>query len=175
MATDGASAMSAGLLPGGRLLTISLSRQQLVLSEAGRVSVCYPVSTASNGAGERNGSGQTPRGWHQIRACIGCGAPAGAVFVGRRPTGEIYSETLAHRYPQRDWILSRILWLSGLQPGQNRLGSVDSMRRYIYIHGTPDTEPMGVPRSHGCVRMRNADIISLFERVRAGDRVLIEE
>ena len=113
----------------------------------------------------------TPRGRHRIRACIGQGQSPGAVFVGRRATGEIYSEELARQYPGRDWILSRILWLCGEQPGYNRHGRVDSMRRYIYIHGTPDSEPVGVPRSHGCVRMRNAHVIELFELVGPGCRV----
>ena len=135
----------------------------------------WPVSTAANGAGEQEGSGCTPRGRHQIRARIGAQAPLGAVFVGRRQTGEIWTPELAQAHPQRDWILSRILWLSGCEPGFNRLGHVDSMRRFIYIHGTPDTEPMGVPRSHGCVRMRNRDIIELFDLVPAGCPVLIEE
>lgn len=140
----------------------------------GAKAVCtYSVSTALNGAGEQEGSGCTPRGWHYIRARIGAGLHEGAVLVGRRPTGEIYSNELAQRFPQRDWILSRILWLSGREPGRNRLGAVDTMRRYIYLHGTPDTEPMGVPQSHGCIRMRNSDVIDLFERVVTGMPVLI--
>ena len=110
-----------------------------------------------------------------VRARIGADCPAGTVFVGRRASGEIYSPELVRRYPGRDWILSRILWLSGLEIGKNRLGKVDSMRRYIYIHGCPDSEPMGVPRSKGCVRMRNADIIALFDQVPVGTRVFIEE
>src|SRR5690606_7361302 len=131
------------------------------------------VSTAANGAGEREGSGCTPRGRHVVRARIGAGAPPGAVFRGRRPTGEVWSPELAAQHPERDWILSRILWLSGCEPGFNRLGEVDTMRRYIYIHGTPNDQPMGVPLSHGCVRMRNADVIELFERVPVGTEVLI--
>ncbi|QID19798.1 L,D-transpeptidase [Nitrogeniibacter mangrovi] len=131
----------------------------------------YPVSTALNGPGERNGSGCTPSGRHVIRARIGAGQPACTVFKGRRPTGEQWSEALARAQPARDWILSRILWLSGLEPGRNRLGDCDSMRRYIYIHGTPDTEPMGVPRSHGCIRMRIADVVELFDLVDAGTPV----
>ena len=156
-------------------LHISLSDQRLTLWQDGEAVLSYAVSTALNGAGERNGSGQTPRGWHRIRARIGAGCAPGTVFVGRRPTGECYSPALAEAHPERDWILSRILWLCGNEPGKNRLGDVDSMRRYIYIHGCPDTEPMGEPRSHGCVRMRNADIIELFDRLPAGLPVLIEE
>lgn len=135
----------------------------------------YPVSTARNGPGEGYGSGCTPRGWHVVRARIGAGAPPNAVFVGRRPTGEIYSPGLAARFPDRDWILTRILWLSGLEPGRNRLGRVDSMRRYIYIHGTPDSEPMGVARSHGCVRMRNSDLLELFDLTPVGTPVHLQE
>lgn len=154
---------------------ISIAGQWLRLISDGKVVAEYPVSTALNGPGERNGSGQTPRGWHVIRARIGAGSPENSVFVGRRPTGEIYSEELSQQQPARDWILSRILWLSGLEPGRNRLGDVDTMRRYIYIHGCPDSCPMGVPESHGCIRMRNRDVIELFDRVTAGLPVLIEE
>jgi L,D-transpeptidase YbiS len=131
----------------------------------------FSVSTAANGPGEQCGSNCTPRGRHAVRAKIGAGAPAGAVFVARRPTGEIHTPELAAAFPSRDWILTRILWLSGCEPGVNRLGDVDTMRRYIYIHGCPDSEPMGVPCSHGCVRMRNADIIELFDLVPPGTPV----
>jgi hypothetical protein len=155
---------------------ISLAAQRLWLeSRQGDALWEAPVSTAANGPGERMDSGCTPRGWHVIRACIGAGAPADTVFVGRRPTGERFERALRARYPERDWILTRILWLSGLEPGRNRLGNVDTMRRYIYIHGAPDDVPMGLPGSHGCVRMRNADVMALFDRVRAGTRVLIED
>ncbi len=156
-------------------LHVSLGRQMLALRHGGRQVAEWPVSTGKAGAGERNGSGATPRGWHVIRARIGAGAPRGAVFVGRRRTGEIHNAVLAREFPDRDWILSRVLWLSGLEPGRNRLGAVDTMRRYIYIHGGPDTAPTGEPGSHGCVRMRNDDVIELFERVAAGTPVLITE
>ncbi len=156
-------------------LIISISRQQLCLWRDGQSLCCWPVSTALNGPGEREGSGCTPRGTHIVRACIGASLPANAVFVGRRFTGEIYSPELGKAFPQRDWILSRILWLSGCEPGVNRLGQVDTMRRYIYIHGTPGSEPMGIPKSHGCIRMRNADLIDLFDQVSAGVSVFIEE
>jgi L,D-transpeptidase YbiS len=156
------------------LLRISISRQRLELFDAQRLLQSYPVSTALNGVGEREGSGCTPRGQHVICAKIGGGLPLNAVFRGRRFTGEIYSPELARANPGRDWILSRILWLRGCEPGVNRLGTVDSMRRYIYIHGTPDTEPMGVPLSHGCIRMRNSDVLDLFERVPVGAAVDIQ-
>lgn len=156
-------------------LQISISDQQCRLWQDDECLFSAPVSTALNGAGEQNGSGQTPRGWHQIRACIGADMPVNTVFRGRRPTGEIYSKTLAAQQPGRDWILTRILWLRGLQPGKNRSGNVDSMRRYIYIHGTPETEPMGEPRSHGCIRMHNKQLLQLFALVTPGLPVLIEE
>jgi hypothetical protein len=137
--------------------------------------VRYLVSTSARGAGERNGSYCTPRGRHVIRARIGAGAPLNTVFVERRPTGEIYSPELAARFPERDWILTRILWLSGCEPGLNRLGEVDTMRRMIYIHGSPDSAVMGKPGSIGCVRMHNADLVELFERVPVGTPVDIVE
>lgn len=154
-------------------IEVDIANQRLTLFEAGIERISYSVSTARNGPGERRGSFCTPRGEHVIRALIGAGAPPDTVFVGRRPTGEVYSPELAARFPHRDWILTRILWLSGCEPGKNRLGEVDTMRRYVYIHGSPDTVPMGVPGSIGCVRMRNADIVNLFDRVRAGTRVSI--
>jgi L,D-transpeptidase YbiS len=131
----------------------------------------YPVSTAKNGTGEQAGSGCTPRGLHVIRAKIGAGCVEGTVLVGRRETGEIYSAELAAANPNRDWILTRILWLSGLELGKNRLGSVDTMRRYIYIHGCPDDVPFDKPASHGCIRMKNADIVELFELVPVGAQI----
>jgi lipoprotein-anchoring transpeptidase ErfK/SrfK len=125
----------------------------------------YSVSTAKNGPGEKNGSFCTPRGSHIVRAKIGAGQPVNTVFVRRRPTGELWSPELHAKHPGRDWMLTRLLWLSGCQPGFNRLGDVDTMRRYIYIHGSPDTAEMGKPGSIGCIRMRNQDIVELFERV----------
>ena len=156
-------------------IEINLSEQRLRLFEGGRAVMDVAVSTAKNGPGEKMNSECTPRGAHVIRAKIGAGHPADTVFVGRRPTGEIYTSELGRRFPGRDWILTRILWLSGLEPGRNRLGKVDTMRRYIYIHGTPDSVALGAPGSRGCVRMRNQDIIALFERVPAGTRVEIVE
>lgn len=156
-------------------LQVSLGEQTLrLLDDEGHTLAAYAVSTALKGPGEQSGSEQTPRGAHIVRARIGAGAVPGAVFRGRRPTGEVWTPELQAQFPDRDWILSRILWLSGTEVGRNRLGNCDSMRRYIYIHGTPDTEPMGEPRSHGCIRMRNSDIIDLFDRVPAGTPVVIE-
>jgi lipoprotein-anchoring transpeptidase ErfK/SrfK len=146
-------------------IEVSLADQSLRLLDGERCLRQYVVSTARNGAGERAGSNCTPRGRHIVRAKIGHGAAVGTVFVGRRPTGEIYSAALAAQFPDRDWILTRILWLSGCERGFNRLGNMDTMRRYIYIHGSPDTTRMGTPGSIGCIRMRNADIVELFELV----------
>ncbi len=156
-------------------IRISISRQSLELWRDSQMLVAYSVSTALNGPGELKNSGCTPRGKHYIRAKIGADKPLNTVFIGRRDTGECFSPELAELYPQRDWILTRILWLSGCEIGRNRLGSVDTMQRYIYIHGTPDTEPMGIALSHGCIRMRNSDIVDLFGRVDIGTQVLIEE
>ena len=142
------------------MIQIDLNKQQLVYQ--GKT---YLVSTAKNGAGEKNGSLRTPRGRHIVRAKIGAGQPLGSVFVRRRPTGEVWTPELHARYPGRDWILTRIFWLSGCEVGKNRLGDVDTMRRYIYIHGCPDSAELGKPGSIGCVRMRNSDVAELFERV----------
>ncbi len=158
-----------------RFIEVSIAAQRLRLYEQGRIIMEVLVSTASKGAGEMCGSEQTPRGWHTIRAKIGAGALPNTVFKGRRPTGEIYVPELRQANPERDWILSRILWLSGLEPGKNRLGHLDTMRRYIYIHGTPDEEALGTPASHGCIRMRNEDVIELFDRVPVGTHILIGE
>ena len=152
-------------------LAISLTGQTLQVRRAGRVLREFLVSTSRYGPGEQSGSLCTPRGRHFIRAKIGRDLPEGAVLRARRPTGEVFSSALRLAEPGRDWILSRILWLSGLEPGRNRLADVDTMRRYIYIHGTPDQEPMGVPFSHGCIRMRNAEVCWLFDAVKPGTLV----
>ena len=141
-------------------IAIDIARQELTFG--GKT---YRVSTSKHGCGEKSGSFCTPRGRHIVRARIGAGQPLNTVFVRRRPSGEIWTPELDARYPGRDWILTRILWLSGCEPGKNRLGEVDTMRRYIYIHGSPDTTDIGKPGSIGCVRMRNADIAELFELV----------
>lgn len=154
-------------------LSIDLPQQLLQLRMSEGIYRVYPISSAENGAGELEGSGCTPRGLHVIRAKIGANCPIGTVFVGRRPTGEVFSEAMAEALTERDWILTRILWLCGREPGRNRFGQVDTMRRYIYIHGCPDASPMGVPASHGCIRMRNHDIVELFELVRIGTLVRI--
>lgn len=156
------------------LIHISIERQLLTGFRAGQQLCQYSVSTAKNGAGELNGSGCTPRGRHRVRARIGAGQPLRAVFIGRRPTGEIWSPELAATHPQRDWILTRILWLCGEEPGINRGADRDSQRRYIYLHGTGDDQPMGIPLSHGCIRLRNPDMLALFDMTPAGCPVVIE-
>ena len=155
-------------------IDVDVPSQTLMLKDAqGRLLMQARVSTARNGVGEEEGSEKTPRGAHYIRAKIGAGQQLNTVLVSRRPTGEIYSPELRAAFPHRDWILTRILWLCGLEPGKNRLGAVDTMRRYVYIHGCPDEDPMGVPGSRGCIKMRNSEIIDLFDRVSPGTRVYI--
>lgn len=156
-------------------IEVSIGEQRLRLYDDDSMLMDVAVATAKNGPGEKQGSECTPRGRHIIRARIGAGCPANTVFVGRRPTGEIFSPELRVTFPRRDWILTRILWLSGCEIGRNRLGDVDTMRRYVYIHGCPDDDAMGVPSSHGCVKMRNSDVITLFDRVSVGIPVIIEE
>lgn len=157
------------------LIKVSIDEQRLQLLKDDEVVMDVPVSTASKGPGELIHSECTSRGWHRIRARIGTACPVNTVFVGRRPTGEFYTPEMRADNPERDWIITRILWLCGEEPGRNRLGEVDTMRRYIYIHGAPDDDPMGIPSSHGCVKMRNKEVIELFDTVPVGTRVLIQE
>jgi L,D-transpeptidase YbiS len=159
----------------GRWIRINLGAQLLELLEGDLVLSAYSVSTAINGGGERVDSGKTPRGLHEVRELIGHGTPSGAVFVGRKWTGEVCTPQLQAGDSERDWMLSRLIWLAGLEVGKNCGGDVDTFARYIYIHGTPDSEPVGEPRSHGCIRMRNADVIALFDRVDIGTLVRIAE
>lgn len=162
-------------MPTGDLIEVSISEQQLRYRRDDQILMDVAISTASNGAGEQFGSECTPRGKHYIRAKIGAACPVNTVFIARRPSGEIYQLELKQQSPERDWILTRILWLCGMEPGKNRLGKVDTMRRYIYIHGCPDDDPMGIPGSHGCIKMRNTDILQLFDLVSVGTRVHILE
>lgn len=157
------------------VLNINIADQTLSLFNGKNESVTkfYQVSTSKFGSGETNNSFKTPRGKHYIRAKIGTDAPINTVFIARRPTGEIFNEELRAVSPDRDWILTRIIWLSGKEVGFNRLGNVDTMRRYIYIHGSPDGTQMGVPGSIGCIRMLNTDVVDLFSRVSVGDSVQI--
>lgn len=157
------------------IIEVDIPAQTLTLKDAkGKTLMHARVSTARNGAGEEMHSEKTPRGEHYIRAKIGDGLPSNSVLISRRPTGEVYSRELRAAFPNRDWILTRILWLCGREPGKNRLGNVDTMRRYVYIHGCPDEDPMGVPGSRGCIKMRNHEVIELFDRVAVGTRVTIK-
>jgi len=158
-----------------QVIRISLTHQRLQLLNNGKVVMDVLVATAKNGAGELFGSECTPRGKHRVRAMIGAGCAINTVFVARRPTGEIFTEKLRNEQPERDWILTRILWLSGEEVGKNRLGNLDTMRRYIYIHGSPDDEVCGVANSHGCIRMKNREVMTLFNEVKVGTSVLILE
>ncbi len=157
-----------------RVLIIDVQTQQLKCMIGEQIEQNYSIATALNGLGEIEGSECTPRGWHAIHERIGENGPIGSVYIGRKPTGEIYSKELAESHPGRDWILTRILWLTGLEEGKNLGGTVDTLRRYIYIHGCPDEIELGKPSSHGCVRMHSADIIDLFDRVIVGTKVLIK-
>ena len=156
-----------------RRIRVSLENQRLELLDSDKVLKTYRVSTSKNGAGESADSFKTPRGRHVIRAKIGDGSPEGVVFRARRSTGEVYSDELAREDPDRDWVLTRILWLSGTEVGRNRLGSVDTMRRYIYIHGTPYSDRLGEAASLGCIRMSNSDVVELYKLVPLGTVVEI--
>lgn len=156
------------------IIDISIRSQELVFIDINKnITKTYAIATAKNGAGELNGSNRTPRGRHIVRAKIGAGCAPDTVLIGRRPTGEVYSPELKAKFPGRDWILTRILWLSGCEVGFNRLGAVDTMRRYIYIHATPSEVPLGMPCSHGCILLHNTEMIELFERVAVGTSVNI--
>ena len=154
-------------------LHISLRDQRLDVWQADQVILKYAVSTALLGAGQHLNSGCTPTGLHAIYRKIGAGCPLNTAFVGRQAEPLPYSAVRAAALPHKDWILTRILWLTGCEMGHNRGGACDTLQRYIYLHGTPETEPMGIPRSHGCIRMRNADIVALFDQVIVGTLVLI--
>ncbi len=158
-------------------VVINIATQRLVLYREDVAVSSYLISTAKNGIGSQQDSGRTPLGRHIIADKIGGDYPINTVFVGRVATGERYDEELGRQHPKRDWILSRILWLKGLDAGinlgSNDKGGCDTYQRYIYIHGTPDSEPMGVPLSHGCIRMRNEDIIELYQQVDEGTPVTV--
>ncbi len=163
-----------GKSPNARLIVVQVNEQCLSLYQHGRLQHSWPVSTAKNGIGNRPNSYQTPVGAHRIDEKIGDGAKPGTVFSGRVATGQIIDVTTGNINPDLDLITSRILWLTGMEPGINQGGSVDSHRRYIYIHGTADEAHIGQPVSQGCIRMRNDDVIELFDLVETGTLVLIE-
>ncbi|WP_445660928.1 cell wall-recycling L,D-carboxypeptidase ElsL [Acinetobacter sp. F16] len=151
---------------------IDLAEQSLILPKHNKF---YVISSGKNGIGEQENSGKTPRGWHKVALKFGHSAAKNAVFKARQETGEVYNQALAAQFPERDWILSRILWLSGLEDNFNQGEGCDTFKRYIYIHGTPDSEPMGIPMSHGCIRMRNDDVVELFELIPEQALVFISE
>ncbi|KXO85971.1 peptidase [Acinetobacter venetianus] len=153
-------------------IVIDLAQQTLSLPKHNKF---YVISSGKNGIGEQENSGKTPRGWHRVAQKVGENSPQNSVFIARQPTGEVYDQQLAQQFPQRDWILSRILWLDGLEQGFNHGEGCDTFKRYIYIHGTPDTEPMGIPMSHGCIRMKNDEIIELFDLISEDALVYISE
>ncbi|MBZ0330510.1 L,D-transpeptidase [Halomonas sp. ANAO-440] len=159
----------------GTWLEVDVANQCLVHWQGSRPQAEWAVSTALAGTGQQEGSGCTPLGWHYVRAAIGDGLPTGTVFRGRRPTGERFSPALAEAHPHRDWILTRIIWLCGLERGFNRGGEVDSQRRYIYFHGTPPDQPMGVPRSHGCIRLSTSSLLHLFSLAPPGTPVWLHD
>ena len=157
-------------------IKINVTEQQLsLLDEDGKVLQHYPVSTSKYGTGCRNGSEQTPLGLHRIKDKLGGAMPINEVFIGRLPHGNLEEcEERGVELPD-DVIMSRIMWLEGMEPGRNQGGYVDTYQRYIYIHGTNHEESIGTPRSIGCIRMRNQDIVDLFRLVEVGSEVLIEE
>lgn len=156
-----------------KYIDIDIGKQQLTLFEGNDVVALYAISTAKNGVGQKNGSECTPLGRHVINSKIGEKAKENSVFIAREETGEVFSEELRRNNPERDWILTRILWLAGLDKGKNKGGEVDTMSRYIYIHGCPDADDFSSPLSHGCVKMRNKDIIELFANIENGTHVFI--
>lgn len=156
------------------LIKIIGKEQKLLAYADNHLVKCFSIATSKFDFGEERDSYKTPCGWHEVKEKIGADCPLNTVFVGRKPTGEIYNLELQLQFPQRDWILTRILRLSGLEVGKNLSGNVDSFARYIYIHGTPDNVVLGVPSSHGCIRMRNCDVIELFDLVSIGTKILIE-
>lgn len=154
-----------------RWVLVEADRQVATLVEDGRAVAAWPCSTAAAGIDATEGSGGTPPGLHRIAARIGEGAAPGTVFVSREPTGEVWAAD--QPTDDRDLILTRILTLEGLEEGVNRGPGVDSLARYIYLHGTNHEDVVGQAGSHGCIRLRNDDIADLFARVTEGDLVVI--
>lgn len=157
-----------------QFIFVSVNDQTLKGYKEDKLIFTYTVSTGKNGVGEEMNSECTPRGWHQIYSILGLENEINSVFVARKWTGEVYSDELARNNPGRDWILTRIMQLEGLEPGRNKGGTVDSLKRYIYIHGTPDSTPLGVAGSRGCIRMRNNEIIELAQWVTTDTLVYIQ-
>ena len=157
-----------------QLIVILAKQQSMHCYNGDQLLATYRISTGKNGLGEQSGSERTPRGWHSIHNIIGLEQALNSVCVAREWTGVLYTSELGTKFPERDWILTRIIQLDGLEPGRNKGGDVDSLQRYIYIHGTAHEDQLGMPASHGCIRMANADITLLADWVEIGARVFIE-
>lgn len=153
-------------------LWVSIARQRIFLIKDYRIYSLYPCSTASAGIGNKTGSYQTPLGWHVIAERIGDSLPKGAILKERQFTGKVWTSS---EITSDDLILSRILWLKGTEPGTNVGSGVDTHARYIYIHGTPEESKIGTPASHGCIRLSNDDVISLFSQTKTGMPLLITQ
>jgi len=146
---------------------VDVARQTLTLAQDGSVLRVFRVSTARAGIGSAEGSGQTPPGRHRVCRLFGHSAAPGQVFVSRRAVkGLVIPRTDWCVPSSKDYVLTRILWLEGLDPGLNRGPGIDSRTRYIYIHGTNQEHLLGTPASHGCIRMANDDVVELFAFVR---------
>ena len=170
---DSASVSIPGAAAQRPIIHVDSTSQTLrLVSPEEPLELVYPVSTSRFGLGQQKDSFQTPTGIHRICEMIGNGEPLGRVFKSRQPTSQLCR--IDNADSQLDVISTRILWLEGLQPGLNQGGDVDSRQRYIYIHGTADEAHIGEPASIGCVRMKNVDVVALFERVQVGDLVVIE-
>lgn len=168
-----------GCKPSARIIVVSIGRQLLGFHRDGGLQRSYVISTSLRPPSNVRDSLGTPRGLHEIAERIGAGAPPGIVFKARANTGRHYLELDAEEQA-KNLITTRILWLRGKEPGvnagRNAAGeSVDTHGRYVYIHGTNHEERLGTPASSGCVQMRNLDIIELYDEVRAGDLVWIED
>ncbi|WP_298622767.1 L,D-transpeptidase [uncultured Legionella sp.] len=157
-----------------KIIFISTTKQEMNCFANDQLVFSYQVSTGKKGVGETKNSECTPRGWHRIYSILGLEHEVNSVLVGRKWTGELYTEHLASQFPERDWILTRIFQLDGLEPGRNKGGNVDTLERYIYIHGTPDSTQLGIPGSHGCIRMNNMEIIDLATWVTSDTLVYIQ-
>lgn len=162
--------------PGAPWIEVGVRNQQLALYDERGVPVRqYVISTASKGVGERVNSYQTPRGWHKVCERIGDGIEIDTIIYRRQVTPWKYTPQLHAEYPNKDWILTRILWLCGQEPGLNQGGEVDSYDRAIYLHGAGEHVAFGTPTSRGCVRMRGDDIIDLYDITANGIDVFINE
>lgn len=159
-----------------QVVLVDASAQELQLIEQGRVTRSWIISTAEAGIGSQSGSNKTPLGVHRVAKKYGDGEPLGMILKARQVTGRIAPIlTAPGARSKADNVTTRILWLDGLEPGLNKGGKVDSFKRYIYIHGTDEEGRLGQPASHGCVRMKNRDVVELFDRVGVDTLVVIAQ